>query len=525
MLKTAFCVCHLTRIEMILLHLPTEILEEIASHTIPEGLESFVLTCHRLYELCTPYVQDYTTLRSQFRNFDYYEDTSDPINTIRTAFDVITRISLEPMVARYIRHADFAKDSYFTQGRPREADGAVLRLFSSSPYLREAGLDWQSFYNTIEEDLQAVRYSQHAASFLMTLLPNLETLRLPKRWKPDGTSDKLIETIVHRAGMSGKSLNVPSLAQVSELKSSTALVALDSFDLDWISPFLTLPRLRSFRGPSCVSVTSDGHCKLMPSIPESGFSKNLVVVDLMACCIDHFGIANFLEYTPHLRMLRYSHMAKVHTSPLEWDICRFINAIKGKVGRSLEELSVSLWSPYGIIGSSQASMNGFEQLRLLELPLEMVEYHMAALTASQISPMGNGIDEPVEGRSLDSEPSYLDLVPDTVRELSLIARGTAGDAKVLKTMFEHLPEASTALSLREIQLSCPEKAHEAYKEQCTKLLEQTRRIGVALHLLPFPSSSNLKWSEWWGVARLRWNIKRCHLSGGLFSENENPFAK
>ncbi|KAL8703949.1 MAG: hypothetical protein Q9201_002872 [Fulgogasparrea decipioides] len=119
--------------------------------------------------------------------FTYYENTPDPVNTIRTAFDVITAVAVEPVVARYIRHVDFAKDSYFTRGRPRElltdvhCDGAVLRLLADSPYLKQAGLDWQKFYAHIEEDLQAVRYSQHAASFLMTLLPNAETLTLPKK--------------------------------------------------------------------------------------------------------------------------------------------------------------------------------------------------------------------------------------------------------------------------------------------------------------------------------------------------------
>lgn len=132
---------------MTFVHLPAELLAQIALHTIPEGFESLALTCHKFYTICTPFVQDYTTLRTRFRNFDYYENTSDPINTIRTAFDVITRIAIEPVVARYIRHADFTKDSYFTRGRPRylladvHCGGAVLRLLTNSPYLKAAGLD------------------------------------------------------------------------------------------------------------------------------------------------------------------------------------------------------------------------------------------------------------------------------------------------------------------------------------------------------------------------------------------------
>ncbi len=53
-----------------------------------------------------------------------------------------------------------------------------------------------------EEDLEAVRYSQHAAAFLMTLLPNVEKLALPRRWKPLGATNKLIDVIVRMANQS-----------------------------------------------------------------------------------------------------------------------------------------------------------------------------------------------------------------------------------------------------------------------------------------------------------------------------------
>lgn len=218
---------------MALTRLPTEILENIITHTLPEGFESVALTCTRIHAICNPFIQSHSTLRARFDHFTYYENTSDWINTIRTAFDVITRIAVEPVVARYIRRADFAKDSYFTRGRPREllADvhcgGAVLRLLADSPYLKQAGLDWQEFYAKIEEDLQAVRYSQHAAAFLMTLLPNVELLMLPKRWKPLDATDKLIDAIVRKANKSRLPNDRPSLAQTIRFEPSVSLVPQD----------------------------------------------------------------------------------------------------------------------------------------------------------------------------------------------------------------------------------------------------------------------------------------------------------
>lgn len=92
-------------------------------------------------------------------------------------------------MTRYVRDADFEVDSFFTLftcGRTRElvADvhcgGAVVRLFAIPPYLEQARLHWKEYYAEVEEDLQAARYLQHAAAFLLTLLPNVEMLTLPK---------------------------------------------------------------------------------------------------------------------------------------------------------------------------------------------------------------------------------------------------------------------------------------------------------------------------------------------------------
>jgi len=96
---------------MALIRLPTELLEEIIAHTLPEGFESVALTSKQVHATCIPFMRSHNTLRARFHNLDYYENTSDVIRTIRTAFDVITRIAVESVVARYVRYADFAMDS------------------------------------------------------------------------------------------------------------------------------------------------------------------------------------------------------------------------------------------------------------------------------------------------------------------------------------------------------------------------------------------------------------------------------
>lgn len=431
------------------------------------------------------------------------------INSIRTAFDVITRIAVEPIVARYIRHVDFAMDSRFTRGRPRylladvHCGGAVLRLLAGSPYLKQAGLDWQEFYAKIEEDLEAARYSQLAASFLMTLLPNVETLTLPQRWKPLDASDKLIDAIVRKANQSHLPDDRPSLAKVTRFELSVSLVPQDRFDLDWAEPLLAFPHIQSFYGPSCVAIGDDGHKNMVSNNPVGGFGKTLTVVDLMACCIDEVGIADFLQHTTRLKTLRYSHVTKEHSGPRDWNICKFITAIGRKVGSHLEELSVFIRELRGSIAPGKASMRGFQRLRRLECPLELAVCNITAATACRAATtpdkslvIGDGSTD--EHHALDDhEPFISDLVPASVSRISLTSGGTDDHAKALVVMFRHFAarKRSTLPALEEIQLSCPSSADDAYKEECARLLAETEETGVVLRLEAFPSPVSITWNE------------------------------
>ena len=272
---------------MALTCLPTELLDNIISHVLPEGFESVALTCRRIYALCAPFIERHNRLRSQFQNFTYLEKPSGPSFDIIRAYDLIIRIVVEPVVARYVRDADFKVDSRRTAARLRgfvgdaHCRGAVLRLFADSPHLKQAGLDWKEYFAEIEEDLQVTRYSQHAAAFLLTLLPNVEKLTLPRLWKPLDATNKLIDAVVHRARQSYLPYDRPSLAQTTRFAPSVSLCFGDRFDLDWASPFLALPHMRSFFGPSCV-IMDDGHKSIACKDPYRGFGKSLEVVDLVS---------------------------------------------------------------------------------------------------------------------------------------------------------------------------------------------------------------------------------------------------
>lgn len=103
-------------------------------------------------------------------------------NTISSAFNLIARIAVEPIVAQYIHLADFCPDNELSEGEnqrlvtDQSRDEAVKRRLAESAVLKQAGLDWKEYYAAIEKDFNAARYSQHAAAFLLTLLPNAKIL-------------------------------------------------------------------------------------------------------------------------------------------------------------------------------------------------------------------------------------------------------------------------------------------------------------------------------------------------------------
>lgn len=92
---------------MALIRLPAELLDNIITYVLPEGFASLALTCKKTFALCTPFIEHHNHLRSHFHEFAYCSSLDDPYYPIKTAFDLISRIAVEPVVARYVRHADF----------------------------------------------------------------------------------------------------------------------------------------------------------------------------------------------------------------------------------------------------------------------------------------------------------------------------------------------------------------------------------------------------------------------------------
>lgn len=286
---------------------------------------------------------------------------------ITTAFDLIERIAIEPVVARYIIYANFDRDAFPYRIRMRRdvpdvhLSGPVVKLFADSLYLRQASLDWREYYAQIKQDRP--RYSQHAAAFLLTLLPNVKTLKMPHLWEPVDKTEELFEVVCRQANRSHYPLKTPSLAQVTTFQSFSG-----RRNLEKAVPFLALPNLRTFAGRNSISIGFPT-AVLASKYPYFHFSETLESVGLLGCCIDEVAIINLLKHTPRLRMFKYSHSTRETDDNRDWDICKFVTAIERVAGSYLEGLSVTVGELSGSVIPGRVSISGFQRLRQLQLPL------------------------------------------------------------------------------------------------------------------------------------------------------------
>lgn len=507
--------------------LPTELLDEIIPHTLPEGFEGLALTCRKLHNLCTPWIERHNQLRTQFRKFTYlkYRNREGLLSVHSPpAVYLIQEIAHNPVVARYIRHADFTYDTWPPPARPTQLlpdpdlGGPVAALFAESPYLREAGLDWREYYALIQEDLDwPNRYSQPAAAFLLTLLPNVTSLKLPylwrRPWRPCEMADKLVLATVRGAAdrpgpRSSLPRDSPSLAQVTEFehysesgpRHLSPLAAFGPqchepatrdhrFDLADAVPFLALPELRSFRACSCVA--RDGG-SVAAAFEDAGFppGQTIEAARFVDACVDDAAMATFLRRAPNLRELVYWHCTDVQAAE-DWDACRLVAAIGREAGSRLEGLEIDIWGSRVSLAPGRLSMRGFQRLRKLRLPLEIAACNLAADASAR--------DKELTDEELGELQRLTDiLVPASVSHLTLHSRDPDRHVELLRVMFRNFAARKDdwVPAIEEVRLIPAPKKDGAYKDECGRLEGEMMEAGVTLHLEehPFDEDGN-EWQE------------------------------
>ena len=372
---------------MSLFQLPDELLVEIIRHAIPEGFENLALSCTRLYGLCAPLFTRHRELRKRFDHVTCRDKTIDISSSpyeFSTAYDLIDEIAADPIIARYIRSADFEVGEelreYDPYPRPFDAHGLVAKLMARSSYLKQAGLDWKPYYASLKEDRERQKwppYSQHAMALALTLLPNVQNITLPVCWQYLDQTETLINTIVRIANEPQASNDSPSLARLNELHMSHSddfLVTNQLIELQQLS-FIAMSSCQLGK-ESRGLLKGEGFCK--------GLGQNVTSIHISDCDIEQASINQLLRRTPNLKQLKWrngpDYMELGYTSFCP-DAYKFMTTIEQQVGRSLVDLDLDVdfnVSNFEGLYPSIISMRGLQYLRRLKFPLEMLECKLSS---------------------------------------------------------------------------------------------------------------------------------------------------
>ena len=230
--------------------------------------------------------------------------------------------------------------------------------------------------------------------------------------------------------------------------------------------------------------------------PPRILGESVVTVNLDTCCIDEVGIANFLKHTPCLQTLSYSHWTK---SEQNWNIGKFVTAIKQGVGSHLVQLSMMIRGMRSSITPGKILMRGFQRLQRLRFPVEMALCHIAATKGQFATQEENLSDGSLVQKVEHSESLMKDLVPASVSQLSLLSRGTESHRNALDIMFCHFAtkKESHLPSLEEIEIETCTWANNEHevntvnKDQCAWFRTETEKAGVVLRAYPWDVSHKI----------------------------------
>lgn len=188
---------------MSILNLPFDVQRQIFWLTLPYDFEAYAISCKLIYATSQPLLQQHNTLRKRYRNFKlpkrhiWENDRSVAPYTIP---ELLGDIAMKPIIAEYIIHLDLAnreelglvlEHSCWARSVRAKIDAtadALYQLLRQSTHLRQLNLTPSQFwawYNCILQEnceVDGRPSADFAGVFLLSLLPNLETLAVSRTW-------------------------------------------------------------------------------------------------------------------------------------------------------------------------------------------------------------------------------------------------------------------------------------------------------------------------------------------------------
>lgn len=202
-----------------LLSLPRELQLQVLRCTFAADFENLVVSCKALHSLAaSTLIQRHNDMRRRYRvlRFPAWDTPAESLayHWGDTVVEALHRIACEPVIASYVVHVDLGgaaivgshPPSIFKRGdtgEPTEAEESLRRFLQASSCLCQ--LD--SSPEFIDEWLQRIikprrlpnatdnQAVDHAGAFLLSLLPNVETMALGRQWSLNGHLDRNVDEI------------------------------------------------------------------------------------------------------------------------------------------------------------------------------------------------------------------------------------------------------------------------------------------------------------------------------------------
>ena len=470
---------------MSLIGLPTEVLQNVIAHTMPKGFESFMLSCKKVFAAGEMFLEVHNDLRRQYRHFHYNNET-------RCSLQLLHRIAYQPLTAHYIEAADFFEDCGPEDGvqtlsdfldDPKAAE-AFIEMLSRSEYLRKAGLGAEEWLDGIIDEhsakhlevfqvtlnsnvpytaclltlfLVSISRDQNisvrvmvlplmlcsSSTFLLSLLPNITNLTLPKSWYNFPRARSEFWQPPHRDPEVWRLLDVIATeASKGDDRPLSRLVKLHPFadpgyeeraGSQVLNPFMVLPSIRELSVISCIAV-NDGYTGKPFDWRYDGVNSNAEKLELAYCTVAGDQLAGILKHTPNLRSFKLLYETKWHGCGYDWDVHKFIAALGEHCGSTLTELSVTVDTHYGTIKGGVTSLKAFKRLEHFELDVRFFFGPPVTDELRDMPPEEYRAQAYSAGWNASSIPSLVDMLPATIKTLRLVAGAEPEDPQVLRSL-------------------------------------------------------------------------------------------
>lgn len=415
--------------------LPPELLHLIAEQAMPDGFESFLLSCRTVFESAKSLLARHNHLRRTYSSVAVDGD-------LRPIVPMLLHFARDPTAAEYVEDIDFwdhsppnvdpiDPDAFKDIDLARE----LRPLIYGSACMRVPYVDRELWLDELVAEIEDQKHLTTASITMLAVLPNLRRLTPSSNWEhfdlggdePGNGSEifwpRLLRGLI--TGSRGRGKRNTSLAKLSLIRPCLYTGYDSDTGLAMFAPFMILPSVKTMSLTSCKAV-DDGYTGetfhwLHTWHPGS---SPIECLELSHCCIAGPEIGEAVRHMPNLRILRYAHETKWHGCLHDWDVGDFVAHVGKWCGDFLIELSVTMPALFEGWDGAAPFLKQFIALQHLEVDFRCLEPHTSSIENAGPPPMPS-IRPTIElafTDAPDSKPVYnlADILPKSIRTLGLI---------------------------------------------------------------------------------------------------------